>query len=64
MIVLSAFVILKMPSGSDTVSTNRIHVSHIILVAGLKQQCKYMIFYVLIFVECHHSSGSELSSPG
>ena len=42
MIMLSVLVILKMPSGSDMVSTNTIHVSHM-LVAGLKQQYTYMI---------------------
>ena len=52
MIVLSALVILKVPSGSDMVSMNRIHVSHIMLVAGLKRECTCMIFYVLVFVEC------------
>jgi hypothetical protein len=52
MMLLSALVILKVPSGSDMVSTNRIHVSHIMLVAGLKRQYTCMIFYILVFVEC------------
>jgi hypothetical protein len=35
--MLSALVMLKVPSGSDMVSRNRIHISHIMLVqAGLK----------------------------
>jgi hypothetical protein len=51
MTVLSALVMLKVPSGRAMVSTNTIHVSHIMVEAGLKQEWTCVIDCVLVFVE-------------
>ena len=44
MLMLSALVMLKVPSGRDIVSRNRIHMTHIML-AALKLEWTCVIFF-------------------